>query len=123
MGGEVVDRLDRREREPGRRPRQVAVVPSRRGRGFAAFAAGEDADLHVPPVPGRVDLGGIGLELDVPGGGGEGLGDRGRIGPEVGDPRRLGRAPLADPLVADLPATALSQELLGLGERSPAPEQ
>ena len=66
--------------------RQVALVPLR-GRGrLAPLAAGEDADLHVPPAPGRVDLGGVGLELDVPGGVGEGGGDGGRIGPERGDP-------------------------------------
>ncbi len=38
MGGEVVDRLDRRERHPGRRRRQVAVVPFRGGRRCAPFA-------------------------------------------------------------------------------------
>ena len=103
--------------------RQVALVPlGGRGR-LAPLAAGEDADLHVPPAPGRVDLGGVDLELDVPGGVGEGRGDGGRIGPERGDRRRLRLARPADPLVADLPAAALGQEALGDGEGMPAPEQ
>src|SRR5207244_2462516 len=108
-GGEVVDRLDRREGHPRRGRRQLTLVPlGGRGR-LAPLAAGEDPDLHVPPTPGRVDLGGVGLELDVPGGGGEGGSDGGRIGPERGDRRGLCLTRLADPFVADSPATALGQ--------------
>ena len=116
MGGEVVDRLDRRERHPGRRCRQVAVVPFRGGCRLAPFAAGEDPDLHIPPAPGRVDLGGIALELDIPGRDGERSRRRQAIRPGSCDPFGLRLARPADRLVADLPATALRQESLGDGE-------
>ena len=120
---ELVDGFDGRECHPRRRGGKVALVPFRRRGGFAAFAAGEDADLHVAPASGCVDLGGIGLEFDIPGGLSEDLGDDRRVCLEVGDPCRLRLTRLASPFVADLPATALDEQFLGSGEGILAPEQ
>src|SRR5665213_1059677 len=85
----TVDRLNARECRPRRWGGEVALVPFCGRGGFTAFTASEDANLHIAPAPGRVDLGGISLELDIAGGLNEDLRNDRRVRPEVGDTRRF----------------------------------
>src|SRR5262249_25028841 len=114
---EHLDLLDGREREPGRRGGQLPPVPLGRRRRRAARPLGVHADLHVAPARGGVELGGVGLELDVAVGLAERLDLRGGGLAQLVELVGLAGADLTDGLVAGGPAAKAVQERAGVAER------